>query len=266
MTWGWVNGRMFHCGWAVPLTMMPISTVDSDKVHGRHDLRQANGGRDRIKPQWRRSKIRQRLCRRIALYYAVVPGNSHFLSLFSLSHFFILLFHTSSSSSLCCSPLPFSVLGLTPLTLSASIAYGLASNTPYLLFLFLRHYVHFCLNSLSLSLGPWVQWVNEFSVVSQWHWREERLSVSLCISNTLIPEFICTDMCTGTAYHALFLSHIRMNIFNPHTHYIAADMVNKHARCLSAKVSAINNNILGTRLTITMTIKELYESSGSWQC
>lgn len=130
--------------------MMPISTVDSDKVHGRHDLRQVNGGRDRIKPEWRRSKIRQRLCRRIALYYAVVPGNSHFLS---LSPFFILLFHTSSSSSLCCSPLAFSVLGLTPLTLSVSIAHGLVANTPYLLFLFLRHHVYFCLNSLSHPLS-----------------------------------------------------------------------------------------------------------------
>lgn len=77
------------------------------------------------------------------------------------------------------------------------------------------------------------------------------MSVSLCISNTLIPEFICTDMCTGTAYHALFLSHIHTNIFDSDTHCIAADMVNKPARHLSAKVSAINNNTLGKMLTIT---------------
>lgn len=134
----------------------------------------------------------------------------------SLAPFFILLFHTSSSSSLYCSPLAFSVFGLNLLhSFCLYRSRPCSANTPYLLFLFLRHHVHFGLNSLSLSLtlGPWVQWVNEFSVVSQWHWREARLSVSLCISNTLIPEFICADMCTGTAYHDLLLS-----LTHTHTH------------------------------------------------
>lgn len=49
----------------------------------------------------------------------------------------------------------------------------------------------------------------------------------------------------------LAFSHTYMRIFNPRTHCIAADVVNKRARCLSAKVSAINNNTLGKMLTIT---------------